>query len=297
MRVPKAICVLALLLPLAANANDVLPRLFTNIPTGVNFLSLGYVFSEGNVTVDPSLAVDVEARLHTYQVSYARSFGAFGQSALFTAALPYAGLTLNGLVGGERVTVSGDERPDPIFRLALNLLGAPMLNRQEFASYQQKTIVGFNIEVRPPWGDYDKSRVVNFGSNRWTVSPELGISHRMGQFTLEAAGTAIFFSDNEEYLVNSTLKQQPIGMFRATALYHFGRKGSFIGLGALYLRGGQTTVDGTDRRDLQSKSRLGIALSLPFGRRHNILLKASTGVTTRIGADFDNYGMIYTLMF
>jgi hypothetical protein len=286
-----------LLLPGAVHANDVLPRLFTNLPTGMNFLSLAYVRSEGNVAVDPSLAVDVDARLDTYQLSYARSFGLFGQSALFTAFVPYADLTLSGIVGGERVSASGDERPDPRFRLALNLVGAPALSRSDFAGYRQKTIVGFNIEVQPPWGDYDETRRVNFGTNRWTVSPELGISHRVGRFTLEAAGTLMFFSDNDEYLVNSTLKQEPIGMVRANVLYHFRRPGTWLAFGSMYLSGGETTVDGTDRQDLQSKSRAGVALSLPFGRRHNLIFKFSTGVTTRIGADFDNYGIVYTLTF
>lgn len=289
-------CVL-LVVPLAGLGNDVLPRMFTNVPTGLNFLSVGYTRSEGNVTVDPSLAVDVTARLHTYALSYARSFPFLGQSALVTATLPYADLTLSGIVQGERVTASGDERPDPKFRLAFNLVGAPALERQAFAGYRQKTIVGFNVEVQPPWGDYDRSRRVNFGANRWTVAPELGVSHRWGRFTLEAAGTAMFFSDNDEYLGNGILKQDPIGIVRANVLFHFGRPGTWIGLSSLYLRGGETTINGEDRQDLQSKSRAGLALSLPFGRRHNLLLKFSTGVTTRIGADFDNYGVVYTLTF
>lgn len=281
----------------ALRANDVLPRLFTNIPVGTNFLSLGYTRSEGNVSVDPSLALDVEAELDTFLVSYSRSFGLFGQSALVSATLPYADLTLTGIVQGERVTASGDEMPDPRFKLALNLAGAPALTAEEFRSYRQRTIVGFNIEVSPPWGDYDPTRRINFGANRWTVAPELGVAHRFRRVTLEVAGGAIFFSDNDEYLVDSTLKQEPIALVRANLRYHLRRPGTWIGIGALYLNGGETTIDGEDRNDLQSKSRAGAAFSLPFARRHNLLLKFSAGVTTRIGADFNNYQLIYTYRF
>jgi len=278
-------------------ANDVQPRLFTNIPVGLNFISLGYTRSEGNVSVDPSLALDVEAKLDTYLVSYSRSFGLFGQSALFTAALPYADLTLTGVVQGERVTASGNERPDPSFILAVNLRGAPALSLQEFAGYRQKTIVGFNIAVTPPWGDYDETRRINFGSNRWTVSPELGFSRRVGRFALEGAGSLTFFSDNTEYLVDNTLKQETIAMVRANLIYYFRRPGTWIGVSGLYLNGGQTEINGGHRDDLQINSRLGGTLSVPFGRRHNVLFKYSAGVTTRIGANFNNYQMIYTYRF
>jgi len=278
-------------------ASDVQLRLFTNVPIGTNFIGLGYTRSVGNVAVDPSLALDVEAELHTYLVSYTRTFGLFGQAGIFTAVLPYADLTLSGIVQGEQVTASGDERPDPRFRFALNLSGAPALTAEEFAGYRQKTIVGFNIEVVPPWGDYDETRLINFGSNRWTITPELGFSHRFRHFTVEGAGSLIFFSDNREYLVDSTLKQDVIGVVRANLLYHFRRPGTWIGVGALFLSGGESSVDGVDRDDLQSNSRLGAALSVPFGGRHNLLFKYSSGVTTRIGADFDNYQVVYTYRF
>lgn len=281
-----------------AAANDVLPRLFTNTPVGTNLVSFSYTLSDGNVSVDPSLALDVQAELHTFMVSYSRSFALFGQSAMFTAAVPYADLTLTGIVQGARVSASGREFPDPRFRLAMNLTGAPALTREAFASYRQKTIVGFNIDVSPPWGDYDETRRVNFGSNRWTVSPELGFSRRFNRFSFEGAGTLVFFSDNDEYLVTSTLKQEPIAMLRANLIYHFLRRpGTWLGVSALYLNGGETTIDGEKRGDLQVNSRLGAALSFPFARDHNLLFKISAGVTTRIGADFNNYQVVYTYRF
>jgi hypothetical protein len=281
----------------ASLAADVQPRLFTNIPVGVNFISLGYTRSEGNVTVDPSIAVDVDAKLNTFVVSYSRAFGLFGQSALFTAGIPYADLTLTGIVQGESVTASGNDLPDPKLRLAMNLYGAPALKPQDFAGYKQKTIVGVNIEVSPPLGDYDKTKLINFGSNRWTVTTEVGLSRRVGRFTLEAAGSLTFFSDNTEYLVDNTLQQDLIGAVRANVIFHFRRPGTWIGVGGLFLSGGETSVNGEGRRDLQTNSRLGVGLSIPFGRRHNLLLKFSSGVTTRIGADFDNYGLVYTYLF
>ncbi len=295
----QVICVitLAVLSAPAHGNNDVLPRLLTNVPIGLNWVSLGYTYSTGNVSVDPSIALDVEADLHTYVMSYTRSFAAFGQSATFTAAVPYADLTLSGIVQDEPVTAQDDRFSDPAFRLAFNLSGAPALEMQEFGSYRQKTIVGFDIEVRVPLGHYDKTRQINFGANRWTVIPELGIAHRFKRFTLEGAATLAFFSDNDEYLVDQTLKQEPIAAVRANLIYHFRRPGTWIGFSTMYLRGGETSIDGADRQDLQSTSRAGISLSVPFAGRHNVLIKYSRGMTTRIGADFQNYNVSYTYRF
>ena len=291
-------CVIGVLLfSASAGANDVQPRLFTNIPVGTNFLSFNYTRSEGNVTVDPSVALDVTAELHTYSAAYGRAFGLWGKSATFIAAVPYADLTLSGIVENQFVMASDNKLADPRFVFAVNLIGAPAMSKEEFAGYRQETIVGFNVAVTAPLGDYQQERQVNFGSNRWSISPELGISYRQGRFTLEAAGSLIVFTDNDEYLVNNTLEQEPIALVRANVLYHFNRPGTWIGIGGLYQRGGETSVNGVDRQDLQKRSRAGAAISFPIGGAHNFQLKYSSGVTTRIGADFDNYSLTYTYMF
>jgi hypothetical protein len=287
-----------LMLPAAATANnDVLPRLLTNIPIDQNFLSVSYTYSEGNVAVDPALAVDVDARLHTAVVSYSRSFAAFGQSSTLTAVLPYSDLTLTGVVLGETVTASDRQMSDPKLRLALNLAGAPALKLEEFGGYRQKTLVGIAFEVSPPLGHYDDSRRVNFGANRWSFFTELGVSHRFRRITVEAAVAGLLFTDNDDYLGTQTLSQEPIGTVRGNLIWHFRRPGTWIGLNTLYLRGGKTTIDGTERDDLQSNSRVGVSLAFPFARRHNLLFKFSSGVTTRIGADFDNYQLVYSVRF
>lgn len=122
--VPLAFSLL-LTLPGQAAANDVEPRLFTNIPVGTNFLAFSYTRSEGNVAVDPSLALDVDAGLDTYVGSYSRAFGIGGKSATATVAVPYADLQLSGIVDDEPVSANRRAMADPLFRIAVNLAGAP----------------------------------------------------------------------------------------------------------------------------------------------------------------------------
>ena len=119
-RLPSAFAITLLLVASGiARGNDIQPRLFNNIPVGVNFIGLSYTRSEGSVAVDPSLALDVEAELDTYVFSYTHAFGLLGKSASVSAAIPYADLTLSGIVDGESVSVSKKARADPAFRLAV----------------------------------------------------------------------------------------------------------------------------------------------------------------------------------
>jgi hypothetical protein len=281
----------------SAFANDVLPRLFSNVPIDTDYVGVSYTRSDGNVAVDPALALDVKSTMHTLMLTYSHAYAAFGQSALFTAVLPVSDLSLSGIVGGVPVSASDRELADPRVKFTYNLAGAPALTLPDFAGYRQKTIVGFDLEVSLPLGDYDETRRVNFGSNRWTFAPQLGFSHRFRRISVEGSLTGIFFTDNDDYLVSHTLEQAPIGVVRTNLLYHFRRPGTWLGVSALYLKGGETSIDGVKRADLQSNSRVGVALSVPFARRHNLLFKYSSGVTTRIGADFDNYQIQYTRRF
>ena len=281
-----------------ARANDIQPRLFTNVPVGMNFVGVSLGHSEGNIALDPNLAVeDLTAKIDTMGLSYARSLGLWGKSSLVSVAVPYAGVSLRATVDGEPASLDRSAMLDPSFVVAVNLSGAPAMSMEEFAGYRQKTIVGLNFKVTAPLGNYDPERVLNFGANRWSLSPELGISRRAGRFTFEAAGSVTWFSDNDEYLIDSTLEQDEILVLRANVLYHFNKPGMWLGAGVMYWWGGGSFVDGQDRNDLQKTSRVGVALSVPLAPRHNLLFKVTEGVTARIGADFVNFTLAYSYRF
>lgn len=60
-----------------------------------------------------------------------------------------------------------------------------------------------------------------------------------------------------------------------------------------YFTGGRTTVDGVEGKDLQKNSRAAITVALPIDRRNSVKLAASSGVSTRTGADFDIVGIAW----
>lgn len=57
--------------------------------------------------------------------------------------------------------------------------------------------------------------------------------------------------------------------------------------------GGRTTVEGDEGNDLQKNSRVAITVALLANRNNSLKLYASTGVSTRIGSDFDTIGLAW----
>jgi hypothetical protein len=46
----------------------------------------------------------------------------------------------------------------------------------EFTNYHQNLIIGVSLAVTAPLGQYDSSKLLNIGENRWSFNPEMGIS-------------------------------------------------------------------------------------------------------------------------
>ena len=61
--------------------------------------------------------------------------------------------------------------------------------------------------------------------------------------------------------------------------------------------GGATTLNGVERDDKQDNWRTGVALSMPLFGRHTLQLRATEGISARLGADFTTYVASYTYTF
>jgi hypothetical protein len=285
-----ALVALALLLAGRAHAQDLEPRAYSNAPTGLNFLILGYVWTEGGVVTDPSVPLE-NAHLESPGgvAAYARSFGLWGRSAKVDVVVPYA--SISGTADFDGVPVSRDVSgfADTRVRFSYNFYGAPALSLRDFRSYRQKVIVGGSVTATAPTGQYDSTKLVNIGTNRWSVKTEIGTSVAVNRwvFELDLAGT--FYEDNDDFL-GSTREQDPIYSVQGHVIYGF-KSGVWIALDSTHYTGGRTTVDGVEGDDLKENTRAGLTLAFPINRRNSIKLYASSGVSTRTGTDFDVAGI------
>jgi hypothetical protein len=276
-------------------AQELEPRAFSPNPTGVNFLVVGTSRSTGSVLFDPSLPVtDVDAQFNAAFVGYGHTFGIFGRSATATLVTPYAWGSASGNVGDTRGSVSRSGVADASFQVSVNLLGGPALSPAEFSRRAPETTVGASLRVDMPVGQYDPSKLINIGTNRWAVRPQIGVSQPLGAWSLECFGGVWLFADNSDYLNGARLSQAPIASLQLHASYTF-KPRLWLAVDATGYRGGQTNVNGVDKANLQANSRVGMTLSLPLGRSQSVKLAYSDGATTRIGASFRTLSLTWQL--
>lgn len=279
-----------------AVAQELEPRAYTPAPTGVNFLVVAGGRSTGGVVVDPSLPVDdVKATVDSLGLGLGRTIDLFGRSALLLAVVPYAWGDVSGSVGEEARRITRSGLADPRLKLSVNLLGGRALTPREFARAARPTIVGVSLAVAPPLGQYTGRKLINLGANRWAFKPEIGVSHALGQWTIEGYSGVVLFSTNREFYTGGSVRsQQPIVALQAHVSYTV-RRQLWAAFDATWYSGGTTTVNGTQKADLQRNSRVGATVSLPVGRQQSIKFSGSTGATTRIGADFRTFGAAWQL--
>ncbi len=276
-----------------AIAQQLEPRAYSNLPVGLNFLLGGYAHSRGDVLLDPTIPVtNVSANVDTLVLGYVRSLDLWGKSGSVGLVLPYARISAQGDVGGQESSATRSGTADPVLRLAINLLGAPALSPEKFREYRQDTIVGASLVVSAPWGQYDGTKLVNIGTNRWSYKPEIGVSQALGAWILEGAFGVTFFSDNDDFFGGQTRKQDPLYAAQGHVIYAF-NPGLWAALNTTYYAGGRTAVNGVLNNDLQQNSRWGATLSKSVDRRNSFKLYFSSGASARTGTNFTTLGFAW----
>jgi len=210
---------------------DVQPRVYVPAPVGVNAVALGYAYSSGAVLFDKTIPIEnASANIHSIVAAYSRSINVFGMAGRADVAVPFVIGHWEGELAQDYQTTSRTGFADPVLRFAVFFLGAPALRRAEFAQFRPKTVVGATLRLGVPLGQYDPARLVNLSSHRWTLSPQLGVSHLVGRFFLEANAAVWLFTDNAEFLGTRTQSQSPLFTVQAHVVYRFpeGRSASTV---------------------------------------------------------------------
>ena len=277
----------------SARAQDIEPRQYANTPVGINFLISGYAYTQGGLAFDSALPVTrPDLDTNSAVLGFARSLDFWGRSGKVDFVAPYTWLSGSAQLDGENVSRSVSGIADPRFRLSVNLYGAPSLTMKEFPAFQQDLIVGAALQVSVPWGQYDDTRIVNIGTNRWFFKPSLGVSKAVGPWILEGTAAVTFYTDNTDFFRGQTREQDPLYGAEAHVIRSFSR-GVWGSLDATYFTGGSTMIDGTAMRDLQRNWRFGATLAIPINVHNSVKLYGSSGVSARTGNDFDLLGVAW----
>ncbi len=282
-------------------AQDLAPRAYLITPVHSNAVTLTYSFFDGNLLFEGTVPITgATARVHVAIFNYSRSLNFFGRTANFTASLPYGVGNFRGIVVDAETLAYRSGLLPATFRFSVNLIGGRAMNVAEFMKWRQKTILGISFRLVPETGQYDTTKLINFGTNRWAFKPELGYSQRWGHWILDAYGgvwlyttNSEFFSHNQFFPGTNTQTQSPIGSFEGHLSYDF-KPRLWVSLDANYWFGGTTSLNGVENPGtLQRNSRLGGTASIPLSKHQSIKFSYSNGAYIKYGGSSQNVSLAW----
>lgn len=287
---------IALFLSAALTAQDLAPRAYLITPVHSNAVTMSYSHLSGDIIFGSSLPVSgASGTINVSAITFYHSLDLLGRSANVTITLPYTVADFTGEVSGTDTLAHRSGLMDLVVRFSVNIKGAPAMRLDEFRAWKQKTIIGASLKVIAPTGQYDPTKLINPGSNRWAFKPEIGISQRRGHWLLDGYGAVWFFTMNHDYFSRNqfssqtnTLSQQPVGALEAHLSYDV-KPRLWASIDANFWYGGRTSKNEIQTRPtLQANSRIGATCSVPLRKRHSMKVSYSHGARIRFGGNANN---------
>jgi len=285
---------------LVPSAQELSPRAYWPAPVGTQVATVGYSHASGDVVPDRSLPLTgVDSSIDSVYFGYRQTFNLWDRTANITLDVPYVdGTTVGSREGEIDLERNYQGMGDLAATLSVNILGAPAMNREEFASLRRDApnILGASIKVVAPTGRYDSDRLINVGANRWAMKAELGyITVLHPRWVLETSLGVWFFEDNDDFLGVSK-EQKPVVTMQGHLIHRF-RPGLWASLDFTYYEGGRSTIGGRRLDDLQRDSKIGVTLVFPFAAGHAIKLGYSNGSLNDSDESFDVFQLSYQQLF
>jgi hypothetical protein len=268
--------------------DDLTPRACVITP-GSNAVILA-IFNDGNLLFDGTVPITgATGRLNVPALTAYRALSFFGRSANVTATLAYGVGRFKGTVLGAEVDAYRSGLLDSAYRFSVNLKGAPAMGLGEMRQWRQKTLLGASFKVIAPTGQYDPTKLVNLGGNRWAFKPELGLSQRWGHWVLDAYASVWLFTKNPEFFSRNAYvpgiqqqTQDPVTAFETHVSYDV-RPG--CGSRSMPTSGTEDGRRPERRRNPRPSrdSRIGLTASFP-SRRQALRSASPGGAYVRFGA-------------
>ena len=285
-----------LFLSIAGKAQDLAPRAYLITPVHSNAVTLSYSFYDGDLLFDGAVPITgATARVSASVVSLTHSLHILGRSANFTASLPHGVGNFRGKVVEAEANAYRSGGFDSSYRLSLNLIGGPAMDVQDFLKWRQKTLLGFSFRLVAPTGQYDPTKLINYGANRWAFKPELGLSRRWEHWVLDTYGAVWFFTANHDFFSRNQFspgtnvqKQNLTFAFEGHLSYDV-KPRLWASLDGNFWVGGRSSLNGVENPNtLQRNSRIGGTISIPVSRHQALKFSYNRGAYIRYGGNYQN---------
>lgn len=286
---------------LLCSAQDLAPRAYIITPKHSNAVTLSYAYFSGDLLFDGSVPITgATAKVSLSVFSYTHSFNLFGRSANFSASLPYGVGNFHGTVFGAEPHAYRSGGLDSSYRLSVNLKGGRAMDLTEFRGWQQKTLLGVSFKVVAPTGQYDPTKLLNFGANRWAFKPELGMSRRRGHWVVDTYGAGWFFTTNHDFFSRNqfspgtnTQRQNPTFAFEGHLSYDV-KPRLWASLDGNFWVGGRSSLNGVENPNtLQRNSRIGGTVSIPVTKHQGIKFSYNRGAYISYGGNYQNVSVAW----
>lgn len=287
--------VLLLLILVGSNvkAQDLEPRYLSPAPVGMNFLLFGYMYSNGNILLDSALPIEgSEAKINTFVGAYVRTISLFGLPGKVDVIVPYSFGKWRGEFYGSDSSVARTGLGDPLIRLSVIIIGGEALDASEFKSYKEGFTLGAAMRVRIPIGQYDNTKLINLGTNRWMFKPSLGMSYKINKWIFELHFKTLFFTTNKEFYNGNQLKQDPLYSGQVHVIYSF-KAGFWGALSYGLVAGGRITLNDVYNDNNQLSEKIGAVLIFPLSQNNSLKVGYTSGISARYGTKFDIIGITY----
>lgn len=276
-----------------------IPRQYQPLPVNTNVFFLPYFHSESNTSLDQSLPIvgSPDLSANAIMPTYLRYLNVGCHTAYFWASLLWARIT--GDVGSPfepATTKSQTGLGDPILGFSYAVAGEPAMTLMEFAKWKATTTINAALYFSPPLGTYHRDRLLNIGTNRWTVKPELAFSHRNRKLLSEVYANAQVFTDNTDFLNGRTLAQDPIYGIDGHFSYDI-RQNAFVSFDVYQRWGGETSVNGVRRNNSQNYTVLGFTLNASPSMQDTFYIMYGAVIDANSGPDFNAIQILYGHFF
>jgi hypothetical protein len=247
-----------------ADANAV-PAIFQSLNGNANPMDPAHV-------VSPDSSVDANVLI----VGYAKMLPLFDRTLTLAVLEPMGRISGNTSVAGMNYDQAANGFGDPMIEAGINLIGPKAMRTiPDLLRYEPKLSVDFIVDVAFPIGNYDSSRPLNLGQNRWYGRFGAPIVWQIGPWvpgrrtTLEALPSVWFFTDNNDY-VGHRLSTDPMFQLELHLTRDFTEH--FWGsLDGTWVAGGLSSIDGVSGKALNN---LGVGLTLGYQITDSLSLTA-----------------------
>lgn len=289
------------LFPILSCGQDLAPRAYVITPVHSNAVTLTYAFFNGDLVFNNAVPIeDATAMASVAVFSYAHSLKVWGRSASVAVSLPYGVGNFRGTVVGAETNAYRSGSLDSSYRVSINLKGGPGMDLDEFRKWRQKTLIGASFKLVAPTGQYDPTKLINYGANRWAFKPEVGLSRRWGHWVVDTYGAVWFFTTNHDFFSRNqfspgtnTQKQNSIFAFEGHLSYDV-KPRLWASLDGNFWVGGRTILNGAENSNtLQRNSRIGSTISVPVSKRHSFKFSYNRGVYILYAGKYQNVSVAW----